>query len=239
MTDNSNAVEPEDTDVAADVSEDNLDEENLDGGEVDDETDSEDLDEDNSDDGVTFAGMHFKSTADAERTFKEMQSRVTKVEQKFSDMEKQALRAEERKKLTAMTDEEKLNYLADKILENQYQAEVDEAEPETGFDTASDSAQISKFVNSKPEIAQYGLEDLFESIAQSDKFREYTLESIYEVQFKPMLEKLAGTKVTTKKRKLSKSKSKAPATGKKVRDMSNADYLANREQILRDMGMKI
>jgi hypothetical protein len=69
--------------------------------------------------------------------------------------------------------------------------------------------------------------------------RDYSLESIFDARFKPKLEKLSGTKITTKERKVLSSKPIQEVNNfQDVSKMGKAEYEKHRQDIFKGVGIK-
>ena len=156
--------------------------------------------------------------------------------------------AETKSKLADMDYDQKIDFL----LENQHKVEPEEP---TTTEPVSDTS-IDEFITSDKDLKSLGpeIQKMFRALATSDdyvdstlsggqkiKWKEVKLEDIKQAYFQPMLDKLAGTRVTIKVRPL-KGQASIPDEGftpARIAKMSPKEYEKNREKILRSMGTNI
>jgi hypothetical protein len=181
----------------------------------------------------------YKSIEDAQEAFGHIQARATKAEQSLKDLKKE-MRGKTREEIKALDYDKQLEYLINKVqeYEDKMSEMSSEIEGESQDSSQGDAKQIKTFISKHPLLAETGLDEEFELIATHPSMQEYTLESIYEVRIKPKLEKLMGTKITTKERKLVGSSSKPEPEFKDVSKMSNQEYEKHRSKIMATAGIK-
>lgn len=189
---------------------------------------------------ITFNGRQYASLEDAEKQFKEMQKRATQAEQKLKAHESQVKAEQEMSKFKDMDPEEKLEWLAQRQLEKEtLQAEVEEAKEEEQTFVA-DTAEVKAYIKTQPYLSKYPtLADKFMKLAVLPEYKDYTLESIFDVEFKPLIDDLAGKKVkVTRKVAPGKKTVQQGFTNEQIAAMSPAEYEKNREKILAQMNNK-
>lgn len=178
----------------------------------------------------------YKSIEDAQEAFGHIQARATKAEQSLKDLKKE-MRGKTREEIKALDYDKQLEYLIGKVQEYEDKmAEMTEGAEEAK--ASGDAQEIKSFISKHPLLKETGLDEEFELIATHPSMQEYTLQSIFEVRMKPKLEKLMGTKITTKERKLVGSSSKPEPEFKDVSKMSNQEYEKHRSKIMATAGIK-
>lgn len=178
----------------------------------------------------------YKSIEDAQEAFGHIQARATKAEQSLKDLKKE-MRGKTQEEIKALDYDKQLEYLIGKVQE--YEDKMAEMSEGAEEEQANDSQEIKNFISKNPLLKETGLDEEFELIATHPSMQEYTLQSIFEVRMKPKLEKLMGTKITTKERKLTGSSSKPEPQFTDVSKMSTADYEKDRAKIMAAAGIKI
>lgn len=207
------------------------------GEEVEAETEIEDTQEEEP--VIMFNGRQYASLAEAEQQFKEMQKRATQAEQKLKAHDAKTKADQELAKFKDMDPEEKLDWLAQRELErNNLEAEVEEAQEEV--ETQSDPTEVESYVKTQPYLSKYPtLAKQFKILAMQPEYAKYTLESIFDVEFKPLIDDLAGKKVkVTRKVAPGKTQAQSGFTDAQIAAMSPAEYEKNRSAILAQMNNK-
>lgn len=183
----------------------------------------------------------YKSLEAAQEAFGSIQARATKAEQAYKELKKQ-VEGKTKDELKAMDYDGQLAYITDAIQDYKTFKEelLGKLEAEQGIDSAkSDADSIDSFVSKHPLLAETGLDEEFKLIATHPAMQEYTLDSIYEVRIKPKLERLMGTKITTKERKLVGTTAKPePNKFADVSKMTPSEYEKHRKSILAEAGIK-
>lgn len=146
-----------------------------------------------------------------------------------------------KEKLESMTDSEKLEWLTKQHFDNSNKP-VDNVVDQINF-LPNDDPEVESFIASNKELEDYGLSDLFRTLANSEKFKNYTVESIYNVHLKPMINRIAGTKVTETRRPISPALdanktgidgvTDAASFNTWLQSLSNEEYSANTEKIFK------
>jgi len=144
-----------------------------------------------------------------------------------------------KEKLDAMTDSEKLEWLTKQYFDNS--RPVENSESQVNFMPTEDP-EVESFIASNKELEDYGLSDLFRELANSEKFKNFTVESIYNIHLKPMINRIAGTKVTETRRPISPALdanktgvdgiTDAASFNKWLESLSIEEYNANRVKII-------
>lgn len=189
-----------------------------------------------------------------------LRSDYDKLSKELKDMKAQAKSAEVKAKLSEMDYDQKIEYLADEQAKrDQLQEELQsnlqrQAEQET---VQADNSVLEDFISSDKELQLLGpeVQRMFKAIASSNEFvdpalaggqevkwKEVKLDDIKTHFFKPLLDKLSGTKITVKERKV-RSESSSVAddtlTPERISKMSAKEYEKNRDKILRASGVNI
>lgn len=182
----------------------------------------------------------YNSLEDAQEAYANIQARATRAEQALKELEARAA-TKTADELKAMDYDSQIQYLLGKVQDYDiFKAELASkmAESQQMSQAEQDKATIAEFVSKNPLLKETGLDEEFELIATHPSMQEYTLESIYNVKMKPKLEKLMGTKLSVKERKLT-STTQPPETNTfpDVSKMSAAEYEKHRAQILGSAGI--
>lgn len=209
--------------------------------EIEEEVETE-IEEDTQDEEpvITFNGRQYATLEDAEKQYKEMQKRATQAEQALKAHESKVKAEQEMSRFKDMDAEEKLEWLAQKQLEKeQLQAEVVEAK-EVEETLEEDTAEVTAFVKTHPYLSKYStLADKFMKLAVLPEYKGYTLESIFDVEFKPLIDDLGGKKVKVTRKVAPGGKTSAQGfTAEQIQAMSPAEYEKNRKAILAQMNNK-
>jgi hypothetical protein len=180
----------------------------------------------------TFAGRQFSSMEEAERAYKEMQADSTKSKQQLAKVEKQIKNEMLKAELQGLDPEERIARLTDFMLgQEELEEEVEVAEESAP--EADDTAEVEAFAKGHPILRQFPeLQEQFVILA-SNQYKGYTLDSIFDSKFKPLIDRLAGKKVTVKTKV---SGGKASGTGlsdEVIQKMKPAEYEKRREEILK------
>lgn len=181
----------------------------------------------------TFAGKDYSSFAEAEKAHKEMQQRSVRAEQKLSKVEKQIKNEMLKAELQELDPEERIARLTDLMLgKEQLEEEIEVAEESAPI--ADDTAEVEAYVKGHPILRQFPeLAEQFIDLASTTKYKNYKLDSIFETKFKPLIDRLAGKKVTVKTKVSSGKATGSGLTLEKIQAMKPAEYEKNREEILK------
>lgn len=181
----------------------------------------------------------YNSQSDFENAFKSLQAEYTQTSQKLKEYEKR-MKEKELEDVKSLDYDQQMSVLLNRIqeLEAQQQGQLSQFDQlSQAAAMESDQQQLEEFIKKTPELVETGMDDLFRTIAQHPDMQQYTFDSIYTAKFKPKLDKLMGTRIKVKERPL-KGSSKAPEQPKDLQAMSLKEYEKNREQILKDAGIK-
>jgi hypothetical protein len=188
---------------------------------------------------VTFAGRSFPSLAEAERAYKELQKSATQAAQKLKAVEAQIKAEQTKAEFKNLDPDEKMDRLAELVLQRDLaQDEVVETEEALDeYDAAADYTAVQQYTSKHPVLAEYPeLAEQFIELATT-KYKEYTLDSLYNVKFKPLIEKLSGKKVVVKNKVVGNAKQANTFTAEAIRKMSPAEYEKHRDAILKSYGV--
>lgn len=178
----------------------------------------------------TFAGRDFPSIEEAEKTYKEMQKTATQKTQELKKIEAQIKAEKLKAEFQGLDPDEKMDKLAELMLQKE---ELEEEVEEVEEALVDDTPEVLAFVKRHPILSEYpALAEQFVDLATT-KFKGYTLDSLYDSRFKPLVESLAGKKVTIKKKVVGGGSSSSELTEDKIAKMSPAEYEKNREAILK------
>lgn len=178
----------------------------------------------------------FDSIEAAEKSYKEMQAAYQKMKEDLKGAQK-AQQDAQLKQLDSMDYDDKVAYLAQQLQSVQEQLSQTAQQNEAVTATIAqeyEQKEISDYVAGNPLLKESGMDDLFLETAMLPQYREYTLESIFNVKFKPKIEKLMGKKIKVKEKPLVGS-TKIDEQPKNALDMSRQDYEKNRDKILKNM----
>ena len=191
------------------------------------EMESEEDTQDNTPETVQFAGREFNSMAEAEKAYKSMQADSTKAKQELARINKEIEKAQFTAEFQDLDADEKLNRLA----ELHFQKETVEEEIEENEEALEDDTPIVQaFVSKHPLLSEYPeLADQFIEMALMPKYRDATLESLYKAKFEPLINKLAGKKVTVKRKIVGTPES--GFTPEQIAAMDDKTYEKNRDAI--------
>jgi len=211
-------------------------------GEVAEEvdTDVEGSEEESSEDSEPIMGK-YKDISELEKAHKALQAEFTKRNEALKELQEKARKAE-RENLKSLDYDEQVAYLVDEL--NRVQDEL-EAQKKTHEEITaesmieSDRQALESFIKKTPALVETGMDDIFRELAASEKYQQYTFASIYNSLMKPKIESLMGTKVRTKTKTIKKTQSKPDVAYENVEQLGKQDYEANREQILREAGIRI
>ncbi len=176
----------------------------------------------------------------AQEAYGNIQARATKAEQAYKELKKE-LEGKSREEIKSLDYDKQLDYLVEKLHEAQDKLREFEDWKSSESQSAaleSDAVAIKSFITKHPLLVETGLDEEFRLIATHPTMQDYTLESIYEARIRPKLEKLMGTKITTKERKLVGSSAKTGPDFKDVSSMSLAEYEKYRREIHASAGIK-
>ncbi len=184
----------------------------------------------------------YRSKEDAEKAFKNIQERATKAEQRLKEVQKE-MSAKSMEEFKNMDYDAQIAFL---LKRDQEREEALNALHSTVAEQAqmSDSVAIDKFIKNDPLLKDTGLADEFRLLATHPDMKEYSLDSIYKTVFKPKIDKLMGTKITIKEKKILKNSEDKNIpqsegfTQDAIARMSPSAYEANREKILQSMGVR-
>ena len=183
----------------------------------------------------------YKTLDDFKDAYANLQARSTKAEQALKELKKQ-MEGKTREEIKGLDYDKQFEFLLNKIQElEDFKAGIAERmEAETAQSVAQTEEQaIDAFIAKNPLLKETDLDEEFRLIATHPSMQEFTLDSIYNVRIAPKLEKLMGTKITTKERKLLGSTTKPePAKFEDVSKMTPAEYEKNRQKILAEAGIK-
>lgn len=180
----------------------------------------------------TFAGREFSSMEEAERAYKEMQADSTKAKQQLAKVEKQIKNEMLKAELQDLEPEERIARLTDLMLEKE-QLEEEIEETEESAPVADDTAEVEAYVNGHPILRQFPeLAEQFVSLA-TNQFKNYKLDSIFDAKFKPLIDRLAGKKVTVKTKVSSGKATGSGLSDEVIKAMKPAEYEKRRDEILK------
>lgn len=199
--------------------------------EVDEDEYEEDTD-DETPEVFTFAGREFSSMEEAERAYKEMQADSTKARQQLSRVEKQIQNELLKAELQELDPEERITRLTDLMLEKE-QLEEEIEETEESAPIADDTDIVEAYASGHPILRQFPeLAEQFVILA-STEYKNYKLDSIYDTKFKPLIDSLAGKKVTVKTKVSSGKASGSGLSEEIIKGMKPAEYEKRRDEILK------
>ncbi len=178
----------------------------------------------------SFAGREFPSIVEAEKAYKEMQKTATQKTQELKKIEAQIKAEKLKAEFQSLDPDEKMDKLAELMLQKEeLEDEVEEVEEALEDDTP----EVQAYIKRHPVLSEYpALAEQFLDLATT-KFKGYTLDSLYESRFKPLIDSIAGKKVTVKKKVVSGSTQSSELTEEAISKMSPAEYEKNREAILK------
>lgn len=178
----------------------------------------------------SFAGREFPSIAEAEKAYKEMQKTATQKTQELKKIEAQIKAEKLKAEFQSLDPDEKMDKLAELMLQKEeLEDEVEEVEEALEDDTP----EVQAYIKRHPVLSEYpALAEQFLDLATT-KFKGYTLDSLYESRFKPLIDSIAGKKVTVKKKVVSSGTQTGELTEEAISKMSPAEYEKNREAILK------
>jgi hypothetical protein len=178
----------------------------------------------------SFAGREFPSQVEAEKTYKEMQKTATQKTQELKKIEAQIKAEKLKAEFQSLDPDEKMDKLAELMLQKEeLEDEVEEVEEALEDDTP----EVQAYIKRHPVLSEYpALAEQFLDLATT-KFKGYTLDSLYDSRFKPLIDSIAGKKVTVKKKVVSGSTQLSELTEEAISKMSPAEYEKNREAILK------
>lgn len=182
----------------------------------------------------------YKSEEDAQKAFANIQERARKAEEQLKVF-KTEMSAKQKEEFSKMDYEKQMEFLLERNKEqeeklNSIYSALNEQASQSG------EQELDKFIAAEPLIKGTGLENEFRLLATHPELEGYTLESIFNTMLKPKVEKIMGTKIKVKERKIL-SDDNTPQADKyspeNVAKMSPAEYEKNRENILRANGVRI
>jgi len=185
----------------------------------------------------------YKTVEDLEAAYKNIQSRATKAEQELKKFQKEK-DSSQYDKVKQLDWEQQAEFYASKLKElEEWKSQFEESAQNKLAEQAlaSDEETMEKFISSNPILVETGMDEAFRLVATHPSMQEYSFDSIFDVKFKPKIEKLMGTKVTVKQKPLVGKKQTATSDNGfgDVSTMSNAQYEKNREKILAEAGIKL
>ncbi len=180
----------------------------------------------------TFAGREFSSQEEAERAYKEMQADSTRAKQQLAKVEKQIKNEMLKAELSELEPEERIARLTDLMLEKEkLEEEIEEAEESAPI--VDDTAEVEAYAKGHPILRQFPeLAEQFVTLA-TNQYKGYILDDIFNVKFKPLIDRLAGKKVVVKTKVSSGKATGSGLTLEKIQAMKPAEYEKNREEILK------
>jgi hypothetical protein len=180
----------------------------------------------------SFAGREFSSMEEAERAYKEMQADSTKAKQQLAKVEKQIKNEMLKAELQELDPEERITRLTDLMLEKE-QLEEEIEETEESAPITDDTEEVEAFAKGHPILRQFPeLAEQFVILA-STEYKNYKLDSIYDTKFKPLIDRLAGKKVTVKTKVSSGKTSGSGLSEEMIKGMKPAEYEKRRDEILK------
>jgi len=184
----------------------------------------------------------FDDMPTAEKSYKELYTHKTKIEQELKELKKAAKDAEFGK-LKDMDYDDQVAFLTAKLREltDKEDAPKVEAQPaqEAKVESAAVDQDVLDFIKTQPLLQESGFADEFYLIATHPKYKDVKLDDIFSKVIEPKLTKWGGTKLTTKERPLRSATQAEGNRTKTVAQMSTREYEADREKLLREAGVNI
>lgn len=180
----------------------------------------------------TFAGRDFPSREEAERAYKEMQADSTRAKQQLAKVEKQIKNEMLKAELSDLEPEERIARLTDLMLEKeQLEEEIEVAEESAPI--VDDTEEVEAYAKGHPILRQFPeLAEQFVILA-STQYKNYKLDSIFDTKFKPLIDRLAGKKVTVKTKVSSGKATGSGLSDEVIKAMKPAEYEKRRDEILK------
>jgi len=191
--------------------------------------------------------------------YKNLRKDYEKVVKELKEIKAKSKSEEVKTKLASLTDyDEKLAFLAERDAEKDalYEELKENLSKQQELEMfQADQERVEDFITSDAELKMLGKEvqKIFRAIATSNdyvdselsggqqiRWNEVKLEDIKKHFFKPMVEKLSGTKITVKERPLRGNVTTVEdeLTPEAVAKMSSQEYEKNRSKILRMAGVR-
>jgi len=177
----------------------------------------------------TFAGREFSSIEEAERAYKEMQVSSTKAAMKLSRVEAKIKAEMLKAELQELDPDERMARMTDLILEREELEE--ELETQEEAQAEDDTSEVESFAKRHPILREYpALAEQFVDLATT-KYQNYKLEDIFNTKFKPLIDSLAGKKVTIRKKVTGGGSTGTGLTDEAISKMSSGEYEKRRGEI--------
>lgn len=175
----------------------------------------------------------YSSEEEAHKAFAAVQERARKAEEQLKEM-KTEMSAREIQEFNKMDYEQQMNFLLKRNKE-QEEALSQVLSVISTQAQQSDEQGIGKFIQSQPLLSETGLENEFKLLATHPDLKEYTLDSIFNTLLKPKIEKIMGTKIRIKEKRISTDTETAQQDFADVSKMPMDEYEKHRVEILKSL----
>lgn len=172
----------------------------------------------------------FDSLEAAEKSYKDIQTAYQKAKDELKAV-RQENEKSQHERFESLDYDEQVKVLAKQIADLQGQI----------AETSSSSAEreVANYVESNAMLKESGFSEVFTELALSPKYRDYTLESVFQTVFKPRIEGVMSKKIRVKENKIKGFSEPDELSLDDVSGLSEDDYLKKRAKIFKAAGVKM